>query len=313
MKKTTTCIACKENKIEFLFETKDRMFEIPGNFTAMRCKNCGLVFVDPIPVKEVLARHYPSNKYYSYQDEDSTSIFHILRSYLVNHYHNPTFLSRLFSFLVSNVPAMPTQKKGKILDVGCGTGDTLILLKKLGWDVFGLEIDKNAITVAKKRGLKNVSLGSFEEINTYEDNYFDVIRLYHVIEHVDDPELCIKLIYRKLKPGGEIILGTPNVDSITSFVFRKFWYNLDIPRHLFLFYPTTLRNLIKKENFLNPSIEFCSAGGLVGSIAYTLSALLGRKVAPEDFQWLFFLLYPLEWFIDKLKLGDIMILKAIKR
>ena len=109
--------------------------------------------------------------------------------------------------MVQGVPAIPQKpriKKGKILDVGCGSGDTLALLKKLGWDVYGLEIDKNAVKVARERGLVNVKLGGYEKIASFPNNYFDSIRLYHVIEHIPDPRACLKLIYKKLKPGGRL-------------------------------------------------------------------------------------------------------------
>lgn len=311
-KKLTKCIVCGKSNARQLFQTYDRMFDIKGSFTVKKCGSCGLLFLDPQPSSTILKKHYPSTHYYSYKDESDSGFFYKLRSYLVKHYYEPNFLSKVFSVMVQNVPALPKKRKGKILDVGCGTGDTLVLLKELGWDVYGLEIDQNAVAVAKKRGLRNVTLGGYARISLFKDNYFDVIRLYHVIEHIPNPSECLRLLYKKLKPGGEVILGTPNFQSMTSSIFGRYWYNLDTPRHVFIFSPKTLSMLVRKEGFSYTIIEFCSAGGIIGSLVYAVNNFRKKRLDPNNFLWLFFLLYPFEWFLDKLKRGDIMILRAIK-
>lgn len=313
MTKITKCIVCDGKEFIYLFKTHDRMFNISGEFIVKRCKLCGLIFTDPQPTQAILKKHYPSKDYYSYQDTEKKGFFYHLRSYLVKHYYKPTLFSYIFSSLIQNVPAMPKKQGGKILDVGCGTGDTIALLKELGWDVYGLEIDKKAVLIARERGLLHVKYGGYEEIDSYPNNYFDAIRLYHVIEHLDNPTACLQMIYKKLKPGGEIIMGTPNVDSLTSRVFKKLWYNLDIPRHLFLFSPKTLSRITKKEGFSHIKIEFCSAGGFVGSIVYILNNFTKKRYDPNNFLWLFFVFYPFEWLFDKLRIGDIFILRATKK
>ncbi len=311
------CIVCKEKVFSFLFRTRDRMFDIPGFFDVKRCRRCGLVFLDPQPSQEILRKHYPRQQYYSYKMEIKglSGLISLFRSYLIRHYYEPTILSRVFSVLVQGVPAIPQKlHKGlvKILDVGCGSGKTLALLKELGWDIYGLEIDKNAVKVARERGLVNVKLGGYEKIASFPNNYFDSIRLYHVIEHLPDPRSCLKLIYKKLKIGGEIILGTPNIDSAVSKLFGKFWYNLDIPRHLFIFSPKTLSKIVKSEGFTHLSTVFCSSDGLGRSIIYSINEIFKKKMDTNKFTLLFFILYPLEWVLDKLKVGDIMTLRGIK-
>lgn len=311
------CIVCNSKESTHMFSTCDRMFDIPGTFAVKKCKNCGLVFVDPQPSQTVLKKHYPSKKYYSYKGGEKRDIFTIVRSYLVRHYYNPTILSRIFSSLVQNVPAMPSKSEGKILDVGCGTGDTIVLLEELGWDVYGLEIDKKAIVVAKQKGLKNVKYGGYQDIHSYPDNYFDAIRLHHVIEHLPNPHLCSQMIYKKLKPGGEVIMGTPNYMSVTSKIFKKFWLNLDTPRHLFVFSPKTLSKIIQHAGFSHIRVDYCSAGGFIGSILNILGAVVGKVLKPEKYLWLILLLYPFvypfEWLSDKFKVGDIIILRAMKK
>lgn len=317
MNKALHCIVCNGINFSQLFKTKDRMFNIPGLFNVKRCRGCGLVFLSPQPPQEVLKNHYPHQQYYSYKLEIKglSGLISKFRSYLIKHYYRPTILSKTFSILVQGVPAIPQKpkrKQAKILDVGCGSGKTLTLLKEFGWDVYGLEIDKNAVKIARKRGLKNIKLGEYKKIEDYPNNYFDCIRLYHVIEHIPDPRNCLNLIHKKLKPGGEVILGTPNYDSMVSKLFGKFWYNLDIPRHLFIFSPKTLSKIVKSEGFSRLSVVFCSSDGLGRSIVYTINEMLHKKMDTNKFTLLFFILYPVEWVLDKLKTGDIITLRGSK-
>jgi len=308
-----SCIICGSSKFIPLYETRDRMFNLPGEFSVKKCSSCSFVFLDPQPSGPQLKKYYPTKKYYAYNKGDKKGFFEILREYLVKNYYSPTFLSKIVTLLIKNVPAMPSSpKNGKILDLGCGTGDTLILLKKLGWNTYGIDIDKQAISIGINRGLKNVKLGTYKDLATYPDNYFDAVRLYHVIEHLDNPALCLSLIRKKLKKNGELILGTPNMESLMSKIFKPYWYNLDSPRHLFLFSPRTLKKLAEKEGYLVKNIEFCSAGGLAGSLQYYIGDVFGKKVNLINNLSAVLLLYPIEWFLDKLSLGDIFSLKATK-
>jgi|SRR3989338_953182 len=311
--KNRKCIICGSSDFISLYLTHDRMFDISGEYRVKKCKKCLLLFIDPQPTAAALNQHYPSKKYYSYTVSQKRNVFGVLRSYLVKNYYKPNLIASIFSKLVKNVPAMPSYKKnGKILDIGCGTGDTLILLQELGWEAYGIEIDNNAVKTARKRGLTRVQLGTHKDIFKFPDNYFDSIRLYHVIEHLDDPLTCLELIHKKLKRDGELILGTPNYSSLTSKIFGKYWYNLDIPRHEFVFSPRNLQELVKKSGFKIGETEFCSAGGVIGSMQYIIDALHITKIKLQNKFWIFLFFYPIEWFLDKIKIGDIFILRASK-
>ncbi len=306
------CLICGDQNWEYLFPARDRMFGIAGKFSEYRCGNCGFVRLDPQPSRKELPKYYPSTHYYSYSAETKRSFFGSIRSYMVTHLYQPTFFSRVLeSFL--RVPAMPRRiRKGKILDIGCGSGDTLSLLQSVGWECYGLDIDTHAIDAAHKRGLKHAALGSYEAMKKYQDNFFDVIRLYHVIEHLPDPSDCLKLARKKLKPGGEIIIGTPNIGSIIARIARQYWYNLDCPRHLYLFTPFTLRKLLQKNNWTVFNTTFCSAGGWIGSIQYIIKDKLADSIDLINQPILIMLFYPLEWVLDKLNLGDVFVVRATK-
>ena len=93
------------------------------------------------------------------------------------------------------------------MDVGCGPGDILYLLRGVGFDVYGLDISQHAVDMAHKNGLKNVVVGMEDKLKDYSDNYFDYIRGSHVIEHVPDPICFVNLCYKKMAKDGTLILA----------------------------------------------------------------------------------------------------------
>lgn len=306
------CPLCRSQKISYLFPSRDRMFEIPGNFAINLCLNCYLRILSPRPSTRQLMKYYPKQNYYAYQRARG-GFFNNVRKYLVRHYYRPSLLSKAIATFIHNVPALPQGRPpGKILDIGCGAGETLILLKDLGWETYGLEIDKEAVRIGNKRGLINVGYGGYRDLAKYPNNYFRVIRLYHVIEHLDDPMLCLRMIKQKIKKGGEVIIGTPSIASLVARLFGTFWYNLDSPRHLFLFTPGTLKKLAIRSGFMIKGVEYCSAGGLVGSIQYRLNDKFHLKLDLINKLWFILLFYPLEWVFDKLRVGDVFVIRMTK-
>lgn len=139
----------------------------------------------------------------------------------------------------------PWKEHGRLLDIGCGNGSYLAMMKRLGWEVVGTEIDPKAADIATS------SLGIFVHVGDLEDApfehaSFDVITMSHVIEHVADPIEFLNTAARFLKPGGEMIVVTPNLSSLGSRIFGADWYYLDPPRHLYLFTPASVRLLFTK-------------------------------------------------------------------
>lgn len=308
--KMKSCILCGSFSFKYMFSSRDRMLGLPGEFFIKQCSKCSLVFLDPQPSPELLRKHYPSRNYYAY-NEIKKGLFEFMREYLVRHYYSPNIFSLIISTFIQNVPALPSYvKNGRVLDLGCGTGETLLLLKKIGWDVYGLDMDGNAISIGKKRGLNNLKLGTYRDLVKYPDDYFDAIRLYHVIEHIDDPYLCLSLIGKKLKKNGELLIGTPNIESVVAKVFRNYWYNLDSPRHLFLFSPDTLGKLLNKNSFIVRKVSYCSVGGILGSLQYILEDLFRKKTKLILNVGLVLIFYPLEWFLNKIGTGDVFEIRA---
>ena len=313
MKSKNKCPLCQSPHHISLFAAKDRMFELPGIFSVVQCQKCSTAFLFPMLSQKQVSPYYPSKKYYAYDVQGKKSFFAMLRTYLIRANTQSTPLNKILTMLLPQVPAIPYPiTGGKILDVGCGVGDTLMVLKELGWETFGIDIDEATVAIAKKRGVDHVRVGAYQTIAKYPDNFFDAIRLYHVIEHLDDPMRCLRLIRRKLKTGGQLIIGTPNVESVMARIFGTYWYNLDVPRHLVLFSPKTLLDFAEKAGFHVDALEFCSAGGILGSIQYVLRDTLGIRINLIHRAWLVMMVYPIEWIIDKLHAGDVFVLRAKK-
>jgi len=305
------CPVCSHTTWKNLFPSIDRLYHFPGLFHTVCCNKCGVWSLDPL-LKEHEVRTYYPKTYYAYQKNTKPGIFWRLRSYMIKTSISMNPIHRLLRFIIK-VPALPSFiKHGKILDIGCGTGDTLMLFKHIGWDVYGLDIDKSAIQVARTRGLRKVKFGSYKTMDFYRDTNFDAIRLYHVIEHLDNPKELLTLAHTKLKKGGELIIGTPNMNSFVARIFRQYWYNLDCPRHLYIFNPKQLTALLEKTGFTNIKISFFSAGGILGSIQYFLHGTFQMNIDLINSPLLIFLFYPLERILDTVGAGDVFVITAKK-
>jgi len=141
------------------------------------------------------------------------------------------------------------RKPGKLLEVGCGNGQMLRRMKDEGWDVTGIEIDAQAGIFAQLAvGAASVYIGSLEEAALPDDS-FNAITMNHVVEHLHDPIGVLGECYRILKPGGRLVLVTPNTQSLGHARFNRNWVGLDPPRHLYLYSPSSLSTLAQQAGF----------------------------------------------------------------
>ena len=133
--------------------------------------------------------------------------------------------------------------KGRILDIGAGTGDFLLECKNQNWDILGIEPNDKAKGIALGKGIK---FG--DTIEKLESNSFDVITMWHVLEHVPDVEHQLAELKRLLKPSGTIIIAVPNFKSYDAKYYKEFWAAYDVPRHLWHFSKTAIEKLFDKQN-----------------------------------------------------------------
>lgn len=133
--------------------------------------------------------------------------------------------------------------KGRILDIGAGTGDFLLECKNQNWNILGIEPNDKAKGIALGKGIK---FG--DTIEKLESNSFDVITMWHVLEHVPDVEYQVAELKRLLKPSGTIIIAVPNFKSYDANHYKEFWAAYDVPRHLWHFSKTAIEKLFDKQN-----------------------------------------------------------------
>jgi 2-polyprenyl-3-methyl-5-hydroxy-6-metoxy-1,4-benzoquinol methylase len=202
-----------------------------------------------MPLEEDIGKAYQN--YYTHDNKFvKTSILgHLLRKM----YHAvKTIPSQIIGLRAEEVQIasmyLTKVSPGKLLDVGCGSGEFLNDMQTLGWEVEGVDFDSKAVQQAHiKYGIK-VHLSNLENVG-YPDNSFDAITMSHVIEHITDPIALLKECYRILKPGAYLVVTTPNINSWGHQKLGMNWRGLEPPRHLHLFSPSTLRECAEKAGF----------------------------------------------------------------
>lgn len=179
------------------------------------------------PVPSNLDKYYLSENYISHTDSKK-SLFDKVYQLVKNH----TLKKKL-----KLINSFKTEEK-TILDVGAGTGDFLKVCKTGGWKITGIEPSDKAREYAES---KNIVL--YENLNQVENNQFDVITLWHVLEHIPNLVEYIKQLKKLLKPNGVLIIAVPNHKSFDAKHYKEFWAAYDVPRHLWHFSKTAISKL----------------------------------------------------------------------
>lgn len=178
----------------------------------------------PKPKGRELALYYESSDYISHTDAKKSMVDKVYQ--LVKKYALQNKLKLINSF----------QTEGKkLLDVGCGTGEFLRTCKTNGWNVVGVEPNKNAQELAISKFDNNKPTTVVSDIEEVMSQKFDVITLWHVLEHVPDLEIYILKLKALLKPDGVLVIAVPNYKSFDAMHYKEFWAAFDVPRHLWHF------------------------------------------------------------------------------
>lgn len=194
--------------------------------------NLDMLVTHPQPSLDQLGKYYESDDYISHTDSKRSlfeKAYHIVKGIALKNKLN------LINF--------QQKSKGAILDIGAGTGDFLAVAKQNGWTTTGIEPSAKAKSIAISKGI------SFVE-NTIElpNQFFDVITMWHVLEHVPDLDFQIKELKRLLKPTGTLIVAVPNFKSFDAKHYGKFWAAYDVPIHFWHFSKKAIELLFAKEN-----------------------------------------------------------------
>lgn len=250
----TSCAFCDSNDFDILFFRKDLNTNLPGDFRVVKCKNCGLVYLNPRPTQKSIQQDIYPEEYDQYLEVKS-------KHPLQNWFQNYGFLKR-YKYISKFKPG------GKLLDVGCATGDFLSFMQKQpNWEVAGVEPILEAAELCRKRTDAEVYNGFLADSN-FSDSSFDVVTFWHVFEHLEDPINALAKVHRILKKDGLVIITIPVINSIDHKLFGKYWIGFELPRHLFFFSKENLSNIFKKTGFALQESK-C----LYGSHAMTMTSL----------------------------------------
>jgi 2-polyprenyl-3-methyl-5-hydroxy-6-metoxy-1,4-benzoquinol methylase len=218
------------NKKHFLtvqdFSVSQEIFELFYDETL------DMLITHPQPSLDVLGKYYESADYISHTDS-KRSIFE--KAY---HFVKNIALKNKLNLINSYQPS-----KGLILDIGAGTGDFLTVAQNDGWKTVGVEPSDKAKAIAKNKGVSFV-----ENTSELESHTFDVISMWHVLEHVPNLDEQIKELKRLLKPSGTLIVAVPNFKSFDAKHYGNFWAAYDVPIHFWHFSKTAIQKLFAKEN-----------------------------------------------------------------
>jgi SAM-dependent methyltransferase len=270
-------------------------FAAPGRWTMWRCDGCRSGYLDPRPDAETIGLAYST--YYTHQMKEAAQQPRTVRAALGNGYRNARYgtalepslpVGKLVAFAFprfrravdSKYRFLPRPIKGaqrRVLDIGCGSGEWLLVAREAGWTAVGSDPDPVAQAGAAELGLE-VRQGGAE---AWEDQpgSFDAISMSHVIEHVHDPVDTLRRAFELLRPGGQLFIECPNIDALGHSIYGPNWRGLEPPRHLVLFNRHSLSDALGargfvKTNFRRPPDVFAELS--------TRSARIAAGLDPHD-------------------------------
>ena len=229
---TIDCRLCSSENWKPMFRKQHKDME----FQIVRCNNCGFIFMNPMLTEEGIKKVYNSEYFHDYsssvideKDRKSANIF----------YH----------YLLKKIEKQTGMNKGNLLDIGCATGLFLDSVKKAnpGWRLYGCDTSRECVELGRK-GLKlNLKVGEIENCN-YPENFFELVTMFEVIEHIRSPMTSLKEINRVMKKGGYLVIQTGNNDSLISKIYGK-KHSYFIIYHVSYFSLKTIKMALEKNGF----------------------------------------------------------------
>ncbi|MFC6996555.1 class I SAM-dependent methyltransferase [Rufibacter roseus] len=225
------CPICSKTDFKNFLVVKDKSVS-QESFVIVQCENCGLKFTNPRPNEESIGPYYESEGYISHSDTSKgllNKTYRLVRSMAVR--RKVELINRLGN-------------KGSILDYGCGVGYFLQACQKQDWKVEGIEPNEVARQQTEEKLGKPLYRGKLEELETES---FEVVTLWHVLEHVHTLNETLQALIKATKKGGHLIIAVPNADSYDAKKYGADWAAYDVPRHLYHFNKASMQRLFKKH------------------------------------------------------------------
>lgn len=290
----TACPLCSAEESVLYRRAPDRLYGCEGEFSLVRCRVCGHFYLNPRPTPECIGRFYPeqygphhaSTPAQQNADQQESSGERPARPWYLSSWARALpGLRRLYYWLKEShadfVPVVETASP-QALELGCADGRFLEHLRERGWQPSGIELIDAPAQVARDKGFE-VHAGVLDA-DCFAEQPFDAVFAWMLLEHVPEPRETLTQIHRVLKPGGWLVISVPNFACWEPFVFRSYWYSLQLPTHLQHFTPRTLRRLLDESGFESIRvIHQHNVFNLVGSLGLWLrtrfpSLSLGQRM-----------------------------------
>ena len=301
----TGCPVCHLNGGKRLFIGRDRLCKREGQFGIVHCESCGLIYTNPRPTQETIGYFYPKNygPYHEvlpvqariFLENEGRSArlkneikYEILRRYYGYRDLKPVCISTHLDKLSAPIKRLVLricyfyfrdryhripgwEKGGRALDLGCGNGTYLLLLKKMGWDAVGVDINDKVGREIKEAKIP-VLTGELRKLKIRKGS-FNLITMWHVLEHLHSPFETLQEVHRLLTDNGCLLIEVPNSTSLVRKLFRSNWFAWEVPRHLCHFSPRTLAALLNRSGFEIQEMKHLQKTTLRESIIYLLEEL----------------------------------------
>ncbi len=304
---TPSCHLCGSRGRTLHHGLTDTLFNAPGSWNVAQCPNprCRLLWLDPMPVAADLAEAYAG--YYTHAappNDPAPGRLKRLSTWAKAGYHqlaygydqNPApalpwlghallhLLPIRRGFADAEVRYLHHVPSGRLLDVGCGSGSWLAFMQARGWVTQGVDFDDRAVAAARARGLP-VSLGSLED-QQLPAGGLDAVTLHHVVEHLPDPVATLRECRRILRPGGKLVVATPNGTSLGHQLLGRSWRGLEPPRHLHVFNFSALDAALRLAGFEHIALHgHVSPYVIQESLATRLAGAGGRRPRRLPMPW----------------------------
>lgn len=232
-----TCPLCGSSNIEKQFACKDH-FATGELFDVYHCKECAFTFTQGVPDEKEIGRYYDTPTYVSHSNTNKglvNKLYHIVRSIMLHR-------------KVSLIKKLTMIRNGNILDYGAGIGYFAKAMQNSGWSVTAIDKSPQARDYAQKS--LGINMEPEEHLTTIEDSTFDVVTMWHVMEHIQQLDSFWETLHRILDENGIAVIAVPNSASYDAEYYRENWAAYDVPRHLWHFTPSTIMNWGLKHNFI---------------------------------------------------------------
>lgn len=229
-------LGCSKND-EAVLTGRDLLHNLPGEFSIVKCRTCGLMRTNPRPTPDSIGFYYPDN-YGPYQVAENTDVGVNSTSKI----KPPNLKSRVKHLLGLEARILPLMPPGRLLEIGSASGTYLLQMKQQGWQVEGIEFSASAAQQAQDQGLA-VQIATVESAKA-PSAPVDIIAAWMVLEHLHDPVAALVKIRDWVKPDGYLVASVPDADSLVRQAFGNLSYDLQLPTHLYHFTPNALNKLL---------------------------------------------------------------------